>query len=133
MGVNVLKKIVKDLWWILAFITIGVVSLTVAGCDFIPESNKGADGYRFGEPQYENSSVTVSTVVYASQQEMDNVKRDLGISENVVAFSVLSKNNPAVCTIHMLDPTVKYEPEFVGHEFLHCVYGQWHTSNEDYS
>jgi hypothetical protein len=30
----------------------------------------------------------------------------------------------------MVDPKVEYQPEFVGHEMLHCFYGQWHKNNK---
>ena len=55
---------------------------------------------------------------------MDKVHGDV-TPVNVAAFSVLNKENTD-CDIYMLDPKVSYEPEFYGHELVHCVYGVWH-------
>lgn len=41
------------------------------------------------------------------------------------AFSIIG---PKVCTIHVIDPKVTYMPEFVGHELVHCLYGEFHPS-----
>lgn len=103
--------------------------LLLASCN-----NKiGKDGYSFGEKQYEQSPVSVSVVVYDKQNDIYEAAKQRGVdSPNIAAFTVLSADR-SKCTIHMIDPAVKYRPEFVGHEFLHCVYGQWHTSNEERS
>lgn len=31
-----------------------------------------------------------------------------------------------VCVVHIVDPTVGYYPEFIGHEVMHCIFGDWH-------
>jgi hypothetical protein len=99
--------------------------LMLTSCDPVPK--KGADGYVFGQPQYQRNQVDVNIVTY-SKREFDKqlVKRKL--PNTTAAFTEL-KYPYDVCTIHMIDPATRYEPEFVGHEFLHCVYGQWHTNN----
>jgi hypothetical protein len=101
-------------------------ALILAGCN----SQQGADNYSFGTKQYEKDSVQVSIVTYESPAKLQKIAKDKYRinSDTLVAFSVLRPPFDK-CTIHMVDPTVSYEPEFVGHEFLHCVYGQWHTSN----
>jgi len=92
----------------------------------------GADfNYRFGAKQYENSRVTVDIVTYKSRTDLQKEARKYGVTDpNLAAFTLLFKNDQGKCTIHMMDPSISYEPEFVGHEFLHCVYGQWHTDNK---
>lgn len=98
------------------------------------ENRVGSDGYKFGEKQYEQTPVTVNIVTYSSAQELSNAARKWGVNNpDVVAFTLLNSNNRSKCTIHIIDPAVKYQPEFVGHEFLHCVYGQWHTDNDSRS
>jgi hypothetical protein len=93
-------------------------------------SNVGADNYKFGEKQYENSSVSVDIVTYQSRNDLLKEARKYGVTNSeIVAFALLLRNDQTKCTVHMMDPAVSYEPEFVGHEFLHCVYGQWHTDN----
>jgi hypothetical protein len=102
--------------------------LLLASCN---NTNTGTDGYVFGQKQYEQSSVNVNVVVYKNEQEIYKAAKVRGADyPNIIAFTVLQGNNPSTCTIHMLDPAIKYKPEFIGHEFLHCVYGQWHTNNE---
>jgi len=89
-----------------------------------------ADNYQFGKKQYENSRVTVDIVTYESRNDLQKEARKYGVTDpNLAAFSLLFKNDQSKCTIHMMDPSISYEPEFAGHEFLHCVYGQWHRDN----
>lgn len=106
------------------------VLLLLAACNQQPSSKTGSDGYKFGEKQYEKQTVQVNIVTYKNQQDIYNAAKARGADyPNVVAFSVLRPPFDT-CTVHMIDPSVSYEPEFVGHEFLHCVYGQWHTDND---
>lgn len=108
-----------------------VLLLFLASCNPAPKS--GADGYTFGEKQYEKQTVQINIVTYKSQADL---QRSLGNragvdASNVVAYSVLRPPFDT-CTIHMVDPSVSYQPEFVGHEMLHCTYGQWHKNNKTF-
>lgn len=105
--------------------------LLVASCN---QPNVGTDQYQFGKKQYENSAVAVSIVTYKTKADLLRASRKYGVNNpDLVAFSLLSSTRKDVCEIHMIDPSVKYQPDFVGHEFLHCVYGQWHTNNDSRS
>lgn len=110
------------------FIKIVLLALLLVAC-----SDSAKDGYSFGTKSYTHNLVEVSVVTYTSREELRKaIKNPEKLSESVMAFSVLYKKDGVAlpkCTIHMMDPAVVYEPEFVGHEFLHCVYGQWHTNN----
>lgn len=101
-----------------------IIALLVVSCD-----RRGSDEYAFGTKQYEKSSVKVNIVTYKSEKEFREEIKRRKLSENTAAFTVL-KPPFDECTINMIDPSVRYEPQFVGHEFLHCVYGQWHTNNQ---
>ena len=108
-----------------------VALLLLTSCN--PAPQKGADGYRFGEKQYEKFTVQINIVTYKSQTDLQKAlgnRADVA-SKDVIAFSEL-KPPFDTCTIHMVDPKVTYQPEFVGHEMLHCVYGQWHTNNKTF-
>jgi hypothetical protein len=106
-------------------------AMLLSSCDPAPKT--GADGYRFGTPQYEKQQVQINIVTYNSERELLQAASSYGVkAPDLAAFSVLRPPFDT-CTIHMVKPSVKYEPEFVGHEFLHCVYGQWHTDNESRS
>lgn len=112
-------------------LTTVLLAFTVVSCK--PAPNKGADGYQFGTPQYEKQQVTINVVTYQKRSDLLKEAKKYGAnSETLVAFSVL-KFPFDTCTVHMVDPRVKYEPEFIGHEFAHCVYGQWHTNNDSRS
>lgn len=102
--------------------------LFLTSCNPVPQ--KGADGYIFHEKQFEKSTVQINVVTYKSQADLQRALGNrAGVdASNVVAFSVLRPPFDN-CTIHMVDPAVSYQPEFVGHEMLHCVYGQWHKNN----
>ncbi len=92
-------------------------------------NNTGADGYVFGEPQYVKTDLKVEVVLHPSQEALVEVAKEYGVTDpNVMAFSLINpKTN--VCKVHIVNPAVDYVPEFIGHEFTHCVYGQWHTDN----
>lgn len=110
---------------------VGLSLFAVIACK--PSHNVGADDYTFGTPQYINQSVKVNIVTYATYKDLRAAARTHGAANpDVMAFSVLSAPNFDVCTIHMIDPETDYRPEFIGHEFTHCIYGQWHTDNESF-
>lgn len=113
-------------------VLIGILLFVITSCK--PLSNMGADGYAFGTPQYEKQSVTVRVVTYDSTASLRVAAKSRYNVDNpdIAAFSVIEAPAFDVCTIHMVDPTKKYQPEFIGHEFTHCIYGQWHTDNESF-
>lgn len=108
--------------------------LAIAACNNTqPVQHKGKDGYTFGKKQYDKDVVTIRFVTHKSLDELQETARVLKVDNysEVGAFSELTPpfNN---CIVHILDPAVKYEPELIGHEILHCKYGQWHTNNSSY-
>jgi|FreactTroBogLake_1042271.scaffolds.fasta_scaffold01385_7 hypothetical protein len=117
-----------------------IAVLALAACTPNSSSQVGADGYTFKQKQYEKHEVTIKIVTYKSPSELNRVvagylnksttASDHKVnSTNVVAFSLLQPPSYDTCTIHMMDPSVTYQPEFVGHEFIHCIYGQFHGDN----
>ena len=107
------------------------ILLLISSCE--PVQKNGSDGYAFGEKQYTQTPVTVEVVVYPDRNAFEREVKRLELSADggeIVAFTSLYPSDKSRCTINMVDPASEYKPEFVGHEFLHCVYGQWHTSNQ---
>lgn len=103
-----------------------VAPLLLLSCDAPPSSNRGADGYRFGTPSFEKETVTITLVKYNSEKAFkDEVNRRRIKGNDIVAFAVLSPPFDT-CEIHIVKPTTRYMPEFMGHETYHCFYGQWH-------
>jgi len=113
-----------------AFVSLLTVGL-LSSCDI--SSAPGADGYSFGQKQYVKNSVQIDVVEYSTRQSFNKELARRRLSEDVVAFAVLSPPYFNRCTIHMVDPSIEYVPEFMGHELAHCLYGQWHTSNNSKS
>lgn len=111
---------------------IGVSIASLTSCNQQP--SPAADGYTFGKKEYEMNNVQIEIVAHKTQKEMIKAlnERNVKNPEEIAAFSVLRPPYDK-CTIHIIDPNVEYAPEFVGHEFLHCVYGQWHTNNDSRS
>jgi len=97
--------------------------------------NEGVDRYVFLQKTIERKDVRIIVVTYKSYGELEAaVRSHIGAdpkysairAHRVQAFSVLQKPNYDVCTIHMIDPIISYEPEYIGHELMHCVYGEFH-------
>ncbi len=103
-------------------------------CGQQPASNVGKDGYSFGEKQFTKKEFKVVITEYPSRQDFIKAAKAKGIKnpDEVAAFSILSSPKFDTCKIHIVDPTVVYEPEFLGHELAHCIYGQWHTNNDSF-
>lgn len=95
---------------------------------------KASDGYQFHSKEYTNEMTLITTKIFKTREEFNKEAERLGIQvqygdEFLAAFSLVEKD-PRFCTIYMVDQEVEYTPAFVGHEFLHCVHGQWHVSND---
>jgi hypothetical protein len=103
------------------------VSLFLFGCDPAPKE-KGSDGYRFGEKEYEKTTVTIEFVILKNEKEFNDAAKKYVPNrsrEGLQAFGRLfpSKNH---CILYIKDPNWKYKPEFIGHEVSHCIWGRWH-------
>jgi hypothetical protein len=111
--------------------TLTFISFFIVSCE--PVAKTAADGYKFGTPQFSRDEVQIKVVKYNSRQELLRAGKLKGATNpDLVAFSILSPPFNS-CTIHMMNPEVEYEPEFIGHELTHCLYGQWHTDNNSRS
>ncbi len=96
--------------------------LALAGC----EGTTGADGYRFGEAEFERDQVSVTLVQYDSESAfIAAARRENSYKEGIEAFGIVSKSRPE-CEIHVLRVADHYRPEWLGHELTHCIHGRWH-------
>ncbi|NDD84092.1 hypothetical protein EB118_17575 [bacterium] len=84
-----------------------------------------SDGYFFrGDPKPVRVEFTVKVVEHLSRKDLRKTAESFGIKHSDVhAFSVIDGN---VCTIHIIKPAKIYLPEHIGHELVHCIYGNWH-------
>lgn len=86
---------------------------------------QSSDGYRFETAEFERESPGVRVVVHASLAELRKAApanaqvkgRDL------YAWSYITRD---ACEMHIVDPRISYQPEWIGHETAHCIYGRWH-------
>ena len=87
-----------------------------------------SDGYRFiGDPPPIRLQFNTVVIEYDTPEELSNAIREFGFAarkaKNIHAFAAVQGNT---CTIHIVKPAKDYMPEHIGHEIVHCIYGNWH-------
>jgi hypothetical protein len=103
---------------------IAALALALTGCG--NDRQRGVDGYVFEGKQFDHSEVVVRRVLYPSLSALRAGAQARGNKDyaRVIAYSVISADG--VCTIHIVDPSVDYLPQYAGHELYHCFFGEWH-------
>lgn len=102
------------------------VAALLASCNQQPA---GADGYAFEAKEFTRLAPAATFVVHRSQAELvaaaPAATRDAVTAQGrqLMAWSVI---RPSGCEVHIVDPAVRYAPEWIGHEVTHCVYGRFH-------
>jgi hypothetical protein len=86
--------------------------------------SESSDGYRFEKVQWEQPQMQVTLVTHKSLADLQRAGPEVK-GHAVQAWSVVNPNGQ--CEIHIVDPAVKYVPEFIGHELTHCAYGNFHS------
>lgn len=119
------NKVFYFLLVLFIFILLG----TFASCSKTP-NRIGVDGYYFEEESFTHKEFAVEIVLVQSDdemaklfKEMKNVQGEVE-AKNVAAFSSIRSDGR--CKIYMIDPKIRYVPQWYGHELVHCVYGVWH-------
>lgn len=112
-------------------VVVATALFVLVACDNTSKQ-KGADGYYFEKETFTRTEFPVEVIlvkdaaaITAEIKKRNNIQGTVE-PKNVAAFSIVRLNEPK-CTIYMIDPKNKYEPEFIGHEFVHCIYGVWHS------
>lgn len=115
----------------ITLISLLILSVFLASCDNVT-NKKAADGYYFEKETFTRTNFPVEVVLIQSEKEMVKLleEKQGKISgkispKDAAAFTVI-RTNDTKCTVYMLDPKIKYQPEYIGHEFVHCIYGVWH-------
>jgi hypothetical protein len=97
----------------------------------VKKKNIGADGYYFEQETFTHTSFPVEVVLVQTDEEMIKLIREAKNVQGevdpklVAAFSSIRPTDGR-CKVYMIDPKVRYDPQWIGHEFVHCVYGIWH-------
>lgn len=116
------------IWLVLGLIITGIMGLLFTGCE--PSKPKGKDGYTFEQATWIQPNVQIKVVMVPNAVEMNKIFKERGNklaeSRELMAFAVLTPAKPEQCTIYIVDPQVRYQPEWLGHEFAHCLFGEWH-------
>jgi hypothetical protein len=117
----------KILVWVLVVVGACNILSMMVSCG---QKKIATDGYYFEKETFTRTDLGVTIVLVKNQEEMSKLLEEHGKTvaqgNEVAAFSTLSEKEPK-CTIYMIDPKTNYQPEFIGHELVHCVYGNWHT------
>ena len=106
--------------------------LLLSGC--VPASipaamidNIGIDGYAFRQKEFEHLEQNIKVVLFSNEESLrqtaDKVFGPNG--KKIKAFAVWGKDNQ--CVLYIKDPDWQYEPEIIGHELAHCIWGKFHT------
>lgn len=116
---------------LLAFLAL-LLSITISH----PESNYSdvyvetiplaLDGYWMEETKEPQKKINIKIQYYESKSDLrTSYVGDVPYGKQVMAYAQF---NNETCVIHIVDPRVDYEPEIWGHEFLHCLLGNWHPT-----
>ena len=97
-------------------------ALLLGGCG----QSEAADGYAFGAATFDRAEPNIRIVTHRSLAELRAAAPggiyDTGTAK-LMAWSVI---RPDGCEMHVVDPAVSYQPEWIGHELAHCAWGEWH-------
>lgn len=117
----------------LALVALAVcATLVLTGCDQGPHTGKralAADDYYFEQKEYEQFDLRVFVVEVDNQAHLERVAKlyDVELPPGALgAFSLLDADRKG-CRIFMIKPEARYQPEWLGHEMTHCLYGRWHS------
>lgn len=99
--------------------------------------SRGVDGYIFEQAEYSADQLSIRIIRYNSIHDVsavwnrnpENVER-VPSDRIVVAFTEFSySRGVATCTLHIVDPRLRYQPEYLGHELVHCMHGSFHPNH----
>jgi len=117
-----MKPFIKSL-----FITLALLpAVALAG-----SKSTGADQYEFKAQPVMNTRIDLTIEIVPTIGQLRNIairKYHVmpEIANQMLGFSAWSPQNNK-CTIYILNPAQIYMPEQMGHELMHCAYGNWHS------
>ncbi len=113
---------------------LALTSFAIASCDKGTAKGTASDGYTFEQGVEPYKEREISIVLYRDAESLKAFyatlpnARTLSNLEDLKAFSSITDTR---CVIHMVDPAVSYDPEFAGHELVHCMYGEFHPNQNN--
>lgn len=101
------------------------------------------DDYYFETKEYEHLTFQVEFVIIDNEEEWDKLKKEYfkksKTRRKVRAWTQLIRDidddgnivGTELCRVFIKDPKWVYQPEILGHEMAHCVWGRWHPQQND--
>lgn len=108
---------------VLIGLAMGMMVFALMSCNQQPGA---ADGYAFSKAEYRRLSQPITFVEHRSLADLRFEARGAGAPDDGRELMAWSELRNGGCTVHILDPVVRYYPEWIGHEITHCIYGRWH-------
>jgi len=97
------------------------------------QSKRGSDGYIIEQAEFMHTDIHLRIHMFRSEKEFKAAKISNGVKDppnaETMAFTYSNKNSNE-CEIYMYDPAYIYEPEYIGHELVHCIYGDFHPTQD---
>lgn len=88
---------------------------------------KGKDGYRFEVKDTEMLTPNIEFIILKNREEYNKIrKKFFGHHWNTVQAFTRWRPESKTCIIYIKDPMWTYQPEYIGHEVAHCIWGNWH-------
>lgn len=110
--------------WLVALFALATISCVPVDTTAVDSKPLGADGHYFETKEYSRPENNVRLVYYASSKALNAAYHArMGTVQRVAGFTVYFEGG---CEIHVIDPSTKYAPEYIGHELLHCFHGNFH-------
>lgn len=92
---------------------------------------EASDGYRFLVKDYENLTPGVEFVLLRDPEMQKETLADVfGDKWKKIAGFTYWNEEKGTCRIIVKDPAWRYEPEIIGHEVAHCIWGKFHKGVE---
>jgi hypothetical protein len=85
------------------------------------------DGYQFEQKEHNDGSPNIAIIEHKTRKDLLNAWIAAGMPR-VEDLGAWSQSRKGLCIIHIMDPKVVYEPELLGHEMMHCIYGNFHPN-----
>lgn len=87
-----------------------------------------SDGYRFETTNGSAREMLVAVQTYRTLEELQRAGKAHWKDVDTLGGFAHFNSRTKICTIHILDPGLNYQPEVIGHEVSHCLYDEWHPN-----
>jgi hypothetical protein len=118
---------------VLLFLTFCIVSFGAAQSQNFVSISK--DGYYIESAAVRRTHFSVVFHPMKDQSELTDAwnviyNDDITLKFGLKGFYVWDEAHNT-CHIYVVNPITQYEPEYLGHEFTHCLYGNFHNDQSE--